>query len=82
MGIIVPPTAIVADAEGKLGVMVFTPVGADEGTVKWVPVEIEPTQSGDVRVLSGLKDGDEIVVAGGAALADGQKVRRFAGFAN
>ncbi len=81
-GIIVPATAIVADAEGKLGVMVFSPVGADEGTIRRVAVEIEPTQTGEVRVLSGLSDGDEIVVAGGAVLTDGQAVRRFAGFAN
>ncbi|WP_170404806.1 efflux RND transporter periplasmic adaptor subunit [Ruegeria arenilitoris] len=81
-GIIVPPTAIVADAEGNLGVMVFSPVGADVGTVRRVPVTIEPTQTGDVRVLTGLSDGDEIVVAGGSVLTDGQTVRRFAGFAN
>lgn len=81
-GIVVPASAIVADADGALGVMVFSPVGADEGTIRHVPVTIEPTQTGDVRVLTGLSDGDEIVVAGGAALTDGQAVRRFVGFAN
>lgn len=81
-GIVIPNTAIVPDAEGAIGVMVFSPVGADEGTVRRVPVSIEPTQTGDVRVLSGLSDGDEIVVAGGAALTDGQTVSRFVGFAN
>lgn len=81
-GIIVPATAIVADANGDLGILVFSPVGADEGTIRRVPVTIEPTQTGDVRVLTGLSDGDEIVVAGGSVLSDGQTVRRFAGFAN
>ena len=81
-GIVVPATAIVADASGELSVMVFSPVGADEGTVRRVPVTVEPTQTGEVRVLTGLKDGDEVVVAGGGALTDGQAVRRFAGFAN
>ncbi|WP_050604786.1 efflux RND transporter periplasmic adaptor subunit [Ruegeria sp. 6PALISEP08] len=81
-GIVVPATAIVADATGELSVMVFSPVGADEGTVRRVPVTIEPTQTGDVRVLTGLSDGDEVVVAGGAVLTDGQSVRRFTGFAN
>ncbi|WP_298852434.1 efflux RND transporter periplasmic adaptor subunit [uncultured Ruegeria sp.] len=81
-GIVVPATAIVADATGELSVMVFSPVGADEGTVRRVPVTIEPTQTGDVRVLTGLSDGDEVVVAGGAVLTDGQPVRRFTGFAN
>jgi RND family efflux transporter MFP subunit len=81
-GIIVPATAVIADATGELSVMVFSPAGADEGTVRRVPVTIEPTQSGDVRVLKGLSDGDEVVVAGGAVLTDGQSVRRFTGFAN
>ena len=81
-GIVIPATAIVAEAEGTLGVMVFSPAGAEEGTVRRVPVTIQPTQSGEVRVLTGLSDGDEIVVAGGAALTDGQAVSRFAGFAN
>ncbi|QFT73924.1 efflux RND transporter periplasmic adaptor subunit [Ruegeria sp. THAF33] len=81
-GIIVPATAVIADATGELSVMVFSPAGADEGTVRRVPVTIEPTQSGDVRVLKGLSDGDEVVVAGGAVLTDGQPVRRFTGFAN
>ncbi|MEM6657744.1 MAG: efflux RND transporter periplasmic adaptor subunit [Pseudomonadota bacterium] len=81
-GIVVPATAIVADAQGALGVMVFSPVGADEGTVRRIPVTVEPTQSGGVRVLTGLSDGDEIVVAGGSVLVDGQTVRRFTGFAN
>ncbi|WP_425078822.1 efflux RND transporter periplasmic adaptor subunit [Ruegeria denitrificans] len=81
-GIVVPATAVVADASGELSVMVFSPAGADEGTVRRVPVTIEPTQTGDVRVLTGLSDGDEVVVAGGAVLTDGQPVRRFTGFAN
>lgn len=81
-GIVIPAAAIVAGADGALGVMVFSPVGADEGAVQYVPVTIEPTQTGEVRVLTGLSDGDEIVVAGGSALTDGQAVRRFAGFAN
>ncbi|WP_171118743.1 efflux RND transporter periplasmic adaptor subunit [Ruegeria sp. HKCCA5463] len=81
-GIVVPATAVIADATGELSVIVFSPAGADEGTVRRVPVTIEPTQSGDVRVLKGLSDGDEVVVAGGAVLTDGQPVRRFTGFAN
>ncbi|WP_037308448.1 efflux RND transporter periplasmic adaptor subunit [Ruegeria halocynthiae] len=81
-GITVPATAIIPDANGALGVLVFSPAGADEGTVRRVPVTIEPTQKGGVKVLTGLSDGDEIVVAGGGVLTDGQAVRRFVGFAN
>jgi RND family efflux transporter MFP subunit len=81
-GITLPASAIVAGADGALGVMVFSPAGADEGTVSLAPVTIEPTQTGEVRVLTGLEDGDEVVVAGGSALTDGQIVRRFTGFSN
>lgn len=81
-GILVPATAIVSSTDGKLGVMVFSPEGADEGVVTWVAVELQATQHGDFAIIAGLKGGEEIVSTGGSALSDGQKVRRFAGFAN
>ncbi len=77
-----PATAIVTSPAGETGVMVFTPTGADEGAVRWTKVEIEPNQFGQFDVLSGLNDGDEVVLTGGAALEDGQAVRRFVGFSN
>lgn len=80
--IVIPPAALVMRADGTPGVMVFRPVEAAEGQVTWTEVRIEPTQTGMVRVLSGLSHGDEIVAAGGGALEDGQPVRRFTGFGN
>jgi RND family efflux transporter MFP subunit len=77
-----PATALVSNPSGQVGAMVFSPTGADEGNVTWTPVEIEPTQFGDFRVVSGLQGGEEIVLTGGGALTDGQSVRRFTGFAN
>lgn len=77
-----PATAIVTNAAGETGVMVFSPKGADEGTVTWTRVEVEPNQFGQFDVLSGINDGDEVVLTGGAALDDGQAVRRFVGFSN
>jgi len=77
-----PATALVSKPSGQVGAMVFSPTGADEGSVTWTPVEIEPTQFGDFRVVSGLAGGEEIVLTGGGALTDGQSVRRFTGFAN
>nr|WP_319947609.1 efflux RND transporter periplasmic adaptor subunit [uncultured Shimia sp.] len=82
VGLIVPATALVVKEQGEIGVMVFSPSEPDIGTVTWVAVDVTPTQSGDVRILSGLKDGDEFVTTGGTVLADGQPVRRFTGFAN
>ncbi|MCG7627616.1 efflux RND transporter periplasmic adaptor subunit [Epibacterium sp. MM17-32] len=80
--IALPATAIVTTPAGETGVMIFTPTGADQGSVRWTEVEIEPNQFGTFDVLSGIADGDEVVLTGGAALEDGQAVRRFTGFSN
>ena len=81
-GILVPPTAIVTTPTGETGVMVFTPKGGDTGEVTWVEVALSATQHGSFAISSGLEGGEEIVSTGGSALIDGQKVRRFTGFAN
>ena len=77
-----PATAIVTTPAGVTGVMIFTPTGADQGAVTWTEVTVEPNQFGEFDVLSGVNDGDEVVLTGGAALKDGQAVRRFTGFSN
>lgn len=81
-GILVPATAIVINEAGQIGVMRFDPVGASEGAVTWTAVETTPAENGMLRVTSGLNDGDEIVLTGGASLDNGQAVRRFVGFGN
>lgn len=78
----VPADAIVATNTGETTVMLFSPSGADEGTVSQVPVKIEPTNTGAVQVISGLEAGQEIVAGGAASLNPGDRVRRFTGFAN
>ncbi|TCL01362.1 RND family efflux transporter MFP subunit [Shimia isoporae] len=78
----VPMSAIVVNDAGDTGVMRFDPKGGDTGHVRFVPVVIEPSETGQVRVLEGVEDGMEIVVAGGGALNEGQNVRRFVGFGN
>lgn len=78
----VPAAAIVAANTGETTVMLFSPSGADEGTVSQVSVEIEPTNSGTVQVIGGLVAGQEIVAGGAASLKPGDRVRRFTGFAD
>ncbi|MBY6058033.1 efflux RND transporter periplasmic adaptor subunit [Leisingera daeponensis] len=78
----VPATALVAASDGRTGVMVFAPAGAETGTVTWTPVQAEATQNGDFRIAQGLSGGEEIVLTGGGALKDGQHVSRFSGFGN
>lgn len=76
----IPASAIVFDTGGKAHVVVFEPAGAAEGVARRVPVETTPTNAGNVRVLSGLEPGQEIVASGGALLSDGDRVARFTGF--
>ncbi|MEM6588634.1 MAG: efflux RND transporter periplasmic adaptor subunit [Pseudomonadota bacterium] len=78
----IPYTAVIFDEAGGTGVMVFEPAGKEEGTVKRVAIESEPTNTGGIRVTSGLDAGAEIVASGAALLEDGQDVRRFTGFPN
>lgn len=78
----IPYTAVVFDETGGTGVMVFEPSGENDGTVKRVAIETEPTNNGGLRVTSGLQAGAEIVASGAALLEDGQAVRRFTGFPN
>ncbi|MCY4007199.1 MAG: efflux RND transporter periplasmic adaptor subunit [Rhodobacteraceae bacterium] len=80
--IIIPYSALVTTADGTSQVMVFTPVGADQGRVAVRPIEIMPTSHGEVMVTKGLEVGEEIIAAGAALLADGDEVRRFVGFPN
>lgn len=80
--LVVPATAIWLGDGDQPYAYVFTPTGADAGTLNRTPVTIEPTQNGGVRVLSGLTSGDEVVATGVGNLTDGQSVRRFTGFAN
>ena len=80
--IVIPASAISTANDGATHVMVFTPTGADEGTVARRPVTVEPTIRGDVRVMDGLEPGEEIVASGASQLADGDRVKRFTGFSN
>ena len=80
--IYLPPTAVVIEPDRGTHVMVFEPTGADGGTVRAVPVEVEATEDGRLRVVSGVHAGMEIVAAGAGRVANGEVVRRFTGFGN
>lgn len=76
----VPASAVIIENDNTTSVMVYTPTGASEGTVAKTPVEIEPTDSGNVAILSGLETGQEYVAIGADRLTNGEAVRRFTGF--
>jgi len=80
--ILIPASAVLTGNDGQASVMVFTPAGAEEGTVSHVPIEIAPLNTGAIRVVSGLEPGQEIVASGAAMLRDGDAVKRFTAFPN
>ncbi|MBD9375574.1 efflux RND transporter periplasmic adaptor subunit [Rhizobium sp. ARZ01] len=69
------PSSAISDRDGAIHVWV---VDQSAGTVSSRPVQLESQASGSrwVRVLSGLQEGEEVVVAGVDELSEGQKVKR------
>ena len=80
-GIRIPPTAVVILPNRGAAVMVFEPTGASTGRVALTLVKVQTHDGSSIIVTKGLKPGQEIVVAGAHLLNDGQRVRRFTGYA-
>lgn len=78
----IPGSAVTTTNDGTPRVLVFSPSGADDGTVQAVEVTIAPGDDGAFNVLSGLEAGQEIVASGAHLLSDGDAVTRFTGFSN
>lgn len=79
---VVPVTALRIANDGSTQAMVFDGADGDEGRVSLRSVTVQPDRDGAFQVTSGLAKGEVIVVTGVNALADGQAVRRFTGFAD
>lgn len=70
----VPVTAVVSTPEGKFAVWVWDP---ETGNVTRTPVEVQPDESGDYRVTSGIRGGEWIIAAGAHQVQDGMRIRPF-----
>ncbi|MDA5093126.1 efflux RND transporter periplasmic adaptor subunit [Aliiroseovarius sp. KMU-50] len=79
---VIPGTAIVADANKNLSVMIYEETETGTGVIKQVPIEARPSENGDFIVTSGLSAGQVIVAAGANRIADGDTVRPFTGYSN
>ncbi len=66
----VPEDAVVAAADGAAVFVMSTSEGFGRARVKRVPVELGGRANGRVEVLSGLRDGDRVVIYGADALTD------------
>ena len=71
-GFMIPVSASAADEQGKAYVWRVDP---DTMQVSRTPVELGPMAGAQVRVLSGLNDGDRIAISGVHHLRAGMKVR-------
>lgn len=69
------PSSAIGNKNGPDHVWIVDP---STGTVAPRPVQLDGDTAGtqSVRVLSGLREGEEVVIAGVNELADGQKVKR------
>ena len=74
-GFMVPVSAVAADEQGKAYAWRIDP---DSMRVTRVAVELGPMAGDEVRVLSGLNDGDRIAIAGVHHLREGMQVRPLA----
>jgi len=70
--ILIPSSAVFDGPDKKTSVWV---INMESMTVTRVPVEVTRLENGNVRLLSGLKTGQRIVVAGVHFLQDQQKVK-------
>lgn len=80
-GITVPASAIHKSPDGVVSVLRY--VAEDDqksGTLTLTPVEIRIGEAGDIQLISGLSDGDQIVASGVDVLVDQQRVRPFTRF--
>jgi hypothetical protein len=68
-GVVVPPEAVRAEGSGSV-VFVYA-----DGRVERRAVTLGPDMGGQRRVVSGLRDGERVVLSPAATLRDGQAVK-------
>lgn len=73
-----PPSAILAEADGSAHVFVYEPGEDGTGTLARRPVELA-SPTGTDFVVTGIEPGTEVVGAGVHLVSDGQQVRPFTG---
>jgi RND family efflux transporter MFP subunit len=76
----IPRTAVQIDPQRQSSVLVFSPTGADTGTLSQRLVELHTEDGVTLMVSAGLTAGEEIVAVGAHLLEPGQTVRRFTGY--
>jgi membrane fusion protein (multidrug efflux system) len=73
--ILIPLSIISENAEGEQYVFIISDKEDTKANAKKVIIETGKTQGDYIEVLSGIKDGDEIIDEGARSVRDGQKVK-------
>ncbi len=73
--ILIPLSIISENAEGEQYVFTISDKEDTKANAKKVIIETGKTQGDYIEVLSGIKDGDEIIDEGARSVRDGQKVK-------
>ncbi|MCF7567411.1 efflux RND transporter periplasmic adaptor subunit [Sabulilitoribacter arenilitoris] len=73
--ILIPQSIISENAKGEQYVYTISDKSENKGVVNRVIIETGKTQGDNIEVLSGIKDGTEIVNEGARSVKDGQEVK-------
>ena len=73
--LLIPQSVISENASGEQYIYIVKEKEGDEAVAQKVTIETGMTQGDVIEVLSGLENGDEIILEGARSVNDGQKVR-------
>lgn len=73
--ILIPQNIISENAEGQQYIYTITGKTDDKATVKRVFIETGKTQGDDIEILSGLQNGQEVIMEGARSVKEGQDVK-------
>ncbi len=75
-GLVLPASAILSGADRETAVLVLEPGEGPSAVLRRLPVEVR-SETGTGFLVTGVRDGAEVVAVGGHLLREGQTVRRY-----
>ena len=71
----IPQSIISENAQGEQYIYILKQINQDKAVASLVIIETGKKQGNSIEVLSGLKDGDQIIEEGARSVKDGQSVK-------
>jgi len=72
---VIPQSIISENAQGEQYIYILKQINQDKAVASLVIIETGKKQGNSIEVLSGLKDGDQIIEEGARSVKDGQSVK-------